>query len=341
VKPLRLAAALALVAPFAWAQENPVARERILSAPDCAGPQNIIAEFAREPVNVTHMRVQHIGDLGTDEVRGAVDNEVTWDVGIMTGLHTTPWAQRGYRDAPPPVAASAFQLACGDAGFFLNSYEFSHSLPLFGEGPSAGIGRSLDPAPFAFEDEDSRLAMQARIAVATSYSPNLVPEVGVTAVSFYYYLVDRTTGTYLGHVIGVHDNRPAGVGGSGNEILDNDGFVPFAASPLAAVDGDGRPVRFVEVGPGSGTMTYASTWSEPRFFRAELTYDRFKALLEALKPQKPGISTDPLDYQIPFFGVLAEIFVGTQRGHDVWLGGSVRELTLSRVKKERRLGLFR
>lgn len=338
-----LAGATALVASFAsYGEDNPAARVRVLSGPDCAGPQNIIAEEAPEPgTNVTFIRVQHMGDPGTDELLGEVSREVSWDVGQMTGLHVPSFWQRGYRDAPPPVAASAFQLACGDAGFFINSFEFEHTQPIEGAGQSASIARSLDPWPFAFEDVGSRFFIQAWVTVPTSYSPHRAPEAGVTAVSFVYYAVDSKSGIAIAHVIGLHDNRPPGVGGSGTEILANDGVTPFAGSPLAAVAGDGAPVRFVEVPPQSETIRYQDGWAQPAFFRADITYPRFKAMLEALHPQAPAMSTDPLDYRIGLFGVLAEVFVGTTRGRDVMLGGNVHGLTLARERVERRVGRFR
>jgi hypothetical protein len=338
---IAIAIAIALCASCAALAQDPASRYRVLSGPDCAGPQNIIAEEAREPLNATFLRVQHMGDPGTAELANEAANEVTWDVGQMTGLHTPAFAQRGHRDAPPPVAASAFQLACGDAGFLINSFEFTHTQPIEGAGQSVSIARTLEPWPRAFEDAQSRFFMQASIAVPTSYSPNRAPDSGVTAVSFMYYVVDATSGIALAHVIGLHDNRPAGVGGSGNEILANDGVTLFAASPLAAIDGSGTSVKFVEVPPQSGTIRYENGWTEPILFRADITYARFKSMLEALKPQSPAMSTDPLDYRIALFGVLGEVFVGTSRGHDVMLGGSVHGLTLARERVERRVGRFR
>jgi hypothetical protein len=331
--------ALLLLAPLAApALENPASRYRVLSPPDCAGPASIIAEDASEPHNATFMRVQHIGDPGTDELRLEVANEVTWEVHQVTGLHAPPFNQRGYRDAPPPVAASAFQLYCEAAGFFLNSSTFSHAQPLFGEGPSISLGRSLDPAPVAFDAVGGTLFIQARIAVPTSVSPALTNELGVTQVGFFYYVRDMTTGTVIAHVIGLHDNRPVGVGGSGGEFLSHDGITAFAGSSLTS------SARFVEPGSGSATMRLGQTWDEPLFFRADIPYARFKAMLEALAASAlPGthLSTDPLDYRVLFFGVLAEIFVGTDRAHEAMLGGHVRDLTLARERVERRVGLFR
>ena len=329
------AAVLAFAASFASAEDNPAMRERVLSAPDCAGAENIIAEDAREPLNATFIRVQHMGDPGTGELRGEVGAELRWDVGAMTGLHVEPSAQRGFRNDGPPVAASAFQLSCGQAGFFINSAQFSHSAPLFGEGPSASIARTLEPPLPAFDETHAPFVLQARMALPTVVSPNLAAGAGVTQLSFFYYVRDTRSGTLLAHVIGVHDNRPAGFGGSGGEGLGNDGFTAFAGSPLD------YSVRFVAVGPGSETMTFGTTWNEPRFFRAEIPYARFKAMLEALQSQLPALSTEPADYRIWLFGVLAEVAVGTDHDHDVMFGGHVLDLTLLRARVERRVGRFR
>src|SRR5258706_14678720 len=98
--------------------------------PACADAANIIREEAPAPANATYLRVQHMGDPGTPEWLGEIANTITWDVGALTGLHAPPSAQRGYRDAGPPGAASAFQLQCESAGFLINTRTFSHAFPL-------------------------------------------------------------------------------------------------------------------------------------------------------------------------------------------------------------------
>jgi len=119
----RSLAALAVLAVLeAHAAENPAARYRVLSAPDCAGASNIIPELTPAPPNQTHMRVQNMGDPGTDELRGEVQSEVTWDVGTVTGLHVPSPAQRGYRDIPD---TNAFQLQCDAAGFYIEHFRQS------------------------------------------------------------------------------------------------------------------------------------------------------------------------------------------------------------------------
>jgi hypothetical protein len=92
------------------------------------------------------MRVQqHIDDVATAEVAGEMPSPVTWDPGQFTGLSPSPgpFAQtrRGYRDAGPPALASALQLICNGAGFYIDPRTFSHQLPLVLVGLSASTAR--------------------------------------------------------------------------------------------------------------------------------------------------------------------------------------------------------
>jgi hypothetical protein len=326
---LRAAGALLLAATLAQAQSNPAARHVELSPPDCAGAENIIAEAAGAPANLTFMRVQHIGDPDSEALRGEVSRRVTWNVANVTGLSVPADAQRGYRDES---GASAFQLGCSDAGFFINSFTFSHDSPLSGEGPSATIGRDLDPPPAAFRDAQSTLILEARVAVPYVYSPGLTPGLGVAQVSFLYYLRDVTSGTVFAHVIALFDNRPPGVGGAGVEFLGNDGVTAFASSPLLPVDASGARVQFVDVSPYSATMRFEQTWGEKLLFRAELPHAKFKAMLERIKREAiPAMSAEPKDYRVIFFGAGGEIMAGTGPDHNVMLGASVSGLALSMV----------
>ena len=161
---------MALVVHSAHAATDYVdAHYRVLSAPDCVNASQMIAEFADAPLNTTYMRVQHIGDVGTPELAGQIQNSVTWDVGQLTGLslqgNIFPQAQRGYRDIGPPNAASAFQLWCNGAGFYLNSRQFNHTLPLTLEGPSVSVARDFQPGLAPFSNATSALTFDATIAL--------------------------------------------------------------------------------------------------------------------------------------------------------------------------------
>jgi len=97
-------------------------------------------------LNGTYMRVQqHIDDVGTAEVAGEVPSPVTWDLGQFTGLSPSPgpFAQTpaGLSGRGPPAPASALQLVCNGAGFYIDPRTFSHQLPLVLEGPIAVLAR--------------------------------------------------------------------------------------------------------------------------------------------------------------------------------------------------------
>ena len=107
--PWKLLAALLLLAACggggggASAPAAPGTPTLYVSAPDCAGPGNILAEEAASPQDATYLRVQHIGDPGTAELAEEVAHPITWAVGDYTGFYpANPGAQRGYRDAALP-----------------------------------------------------------------------------------------------------------------------------------------------------------------------------------------------------------------------------------------------
>jgi hypothetical protein len=324
---LALSAALFAVSSYA-AAPNPAARLSALSLPDCTGPANMLAEDAAAPANATFMRVQHIGDPGTDELAREIANAVTWDVGALTGFHAPAGSQRGYRDVGLPVGTSAFQLDCGTAGFLINTWQFSHKVALVGEGPSVSIGRDLVPAPKIF-DGAKAMVLEARIAIPWTHAESPPISDGTAQVSFFYYARDSSRGTVFAHVIALFDNRGAGL--AGHESIGSDGVTAFAGSPLSPYDANGNAVRYVSVGAASALMHFESGFAEPKFFQAIVTHENFRSMLVRLASESmPGISTRPEDYEIAFFGVLGEVFPGTSDSHNVDLGASVRELALYR-----------
>ncbi len=334
--PDRAVAALLLAALAAVAHaDNPLARFPALSAPDCAGVGNLVAEDGPAPANATYVRVQHIGDPGTAELAGETANPVTWDVGAVTGLHVaaTALAQRGYRDAGLPEGASAFQLECGAAGFLINSWQFAHAAPLSGEGPSASIARDLSPNPAAFPAPGWTLRIEGNVSVPWVHTEVPVVDAGTAQVSFFYYVRDVTSGVAFAHLVGLFDNRAAGVDGAGVETVGSDGVTAFVTSPLAAMDATGAAVRYAQPGTASATMQLGQTWSDRRTFRAEIPYARLQSLLATLRAGPlPQISPRPEDYRVMLFGALGEIFPGTGQDHNGSLGASVTGLALTQAR---------
>jgi hypothetical protein len=309
----------------ALAQDNPAARFRTMSAPDCASAASIIAEAADAPTNRTYLRVQHMGDPGTPELEGEVANVVTWDVGSRTGYFPSSMenAQRGYRDV---TGDSAFQLGCAGAGFHIDTSRFSHAAPLVGEGPSASIARDFAPSKYLFSDGSS-LMLEATVALPTSAtaSPPMVD--GTAQLSFFYYARDEVSGAVFAHLVALYDNRPWGTVGS--ESVGSDGVTAFISSPLSILDTAGAPMKYVTVGPGSATMRTVEGWSTPAVFRAVVTQPQFEAMLARLRAgPMPQLSPRPANYRVLSFGILGEVFPGTGTANEVALGGSVFDLAL-------------
>lgn len=327
-------AAFLLLAGIARAADNPLARFATVSGPDCTDASYMIAEAAAAPANATYMRVQHIGDPGTEELAQEIANPVTWDVGALSGFRPRDpgGSQRGYRDAASFDPASAFQLECGHAGFVIDTWRFSHASPLFGEGPSVTIGRDLAPQPVAFPAPGWTLRIEAQVAVPWIANQATPVSAGTAQVSFFYYALDTTSGTAFAHLLALYENRAPGVGGSGVEATGNDGVTAFVTSPLLATSADGSPVRFARAAPGSDAMHFVAPWSEPRFFAAEISRDAFASLLATLRASGLAqLSPDPTDYRVMLFGVLGEVFPGTGDANNVAIGASVSNLALSRV----------
>jgi len=305
-----------------------------VSAPDCVTAANIVAEAAPVPQNATYIRVQHIGDPGTAELAGEVANVVTWGVGDLTGFYPQEagptGAQRGYRNEGPPVAASVFQLQCNGAGFLINTFQFSHTQPLVGEGPSASVFRDLLPEAAVFPNASATLTLEATVNVKTAAYQAPHTADGTAQVSFVYYARDTTTNTYIAHVIELFDSRPLGTSGVGQESVSSDGVVNFVESPLLMVDTMGAPLKYVSVGPSSDTLHTQQAWGQPSLFRAQVPYAKFQALLLRLKAGPlPAISARPEDYRVTGFGVLGEVFPGTGSEHNVTLGASLTDLRLT------------
>jgi len=299
----------------------------MLSPVDCVDVYSMVAQDFSTPANATTMRVQDMGDPGTPELAGEIANPVTWDVGRFSGFEAPPEAQRGYRDV---VGTSAFQLKCSEAGFFINTATFSHAVALQGEGPNVSLGRALDPPAPAFHDSTA-LVIEANVRAPWVQSQGVPVGEGTAQLGLSIYFQDRTSGVVVAVTMGLFDNRPAGVNGSGVEGWGNDTHIAFSSSPLAAFDALGRPVRFVTVGASSAQMQYVQPWPESRHFVAIVTPTNMAAALATLKEQVPSLSPRPTDYVVLSFGFGGEVIAGTGNEHNVSFGASVSDLVLREI----------
>lgn len=316
------------------APDHPFSRFWTLSPPDCVDASSMATHHGAGPVGVTYMRVEHIGDPGTDELLHEVDHEITWQLSYYTGLQVPPSAQRGYRDR---FGDSGFQMRCEEAGFFMNSATFSHTQAIVGEGPNVSVGRDFDPG-FALFERGASVVVEADVRAPALYGPARIVDEGTAQLSFYVYYHDRTTVTAVAQLVGLLDNRAAGVNGSGVEWAGNDGHTAFICSPLAEADSTGAAVRFATPLPGSASMQFERGWGESRHLGFSVSPAQFSAALAHLRAQGASISGDPADYVVTAVGVLGEIFPGTGHDHEVALGASLSGLAL---RESPLLGIYR
>lgn len=295
-----------------------------LYAQECAGAESFVSQSDPAPSDRSFMRVQHIGDAGTAEQAGQVSRPVTWDVGTLTGLHALPSQQRGFRDEPPPVAASAFQLSCDGAGFLINSFQFAHRLPLVGEGPSITFGRVFDPG-LAF-GRGIAMTVDLRLPHMVAQSQPVIAD-GTAQVGFVYYLRDTRSQAVVAFLVALYENRLPGTNGAGVESLGHDGVNAFVTSPLLANDASGKAVEYVTP-PSGEAMRFGAPWADAKRFRAVVTEAQLRRALAALRVGDSRLSAEPADYRLTLFGVLAEVFPGTGDANNVALGGSVSGLAL-------------
>ncbi len=306
------------------AAQNPVARYRGISPPDCVDVSSMTVQYDPAPVNQTYMRVQHMGDPDTAELQFQVGAPVTWDVGTFTGLFVPPEAQRGFVDRS---GFNAFQLRCADAGFFINSASFSHATPLVGQGPNVSVARDLDPPVPAFVDGEALMVEAGvRIPWARPQAPPVTE--GTAQLGFFLYFRDRTTGIVVAQAAQIFDDRAAGVNGSGVEGLGYDGFNAFVSSPIAPHDALGRPVRFVTAARWSAPTQYAQAFAQGLRFAVMVTPGNFSAALAQLRDNGLRISMQPTDYDVLSFGLVGEVIAGTARVNDVAFGASISDLAL-------------
>ena len=324
------------VAPQAGAAAvNTLERGAVLSsqAAQCLGPADFVTQYAPPAPGRMRMRVQNIGDPGTQEQAQEVANQVSWDVGLVTGLRAAPASQRGYRDDGLPVGSSAFQLACDGAGFFINTFQFDHKVPLSGDGPNAYLGQDFDP-PLPFGD-GIVISLDAKVPWLLSQSPP--PNQGVAQLNILYYLRDAKSGGTVAHVIGLYDSRPFGQDGLGHEFTSSDGVTSFASSPLLPSDSAGNPIAFVSP-PTAGQSQFATNWSDSRHFQAVVTVAELGRIIAALRLREPALSTDPADYGVILYAAGVEVMPGTDDTHNVSFGASVTNLRLESFRFARLRG---
>ncbi len=248
----------------------------------------------------------------------------------VTGL-TVPepraaWQRARTADATP-ATSSAFQLACRDAGSYLDTGTFPRR-DVVGGGPHAIYGFSFnDPPPQPVFDAlpATEFVLQASVEIPSfrtripSGATLTQPPIGQAAL--FAYFKDRTTGKAIGLLAALFDNRYA-PGEAYVAYVGHDTQTPFVSSPLGAG---------TYLTPAADSLSFGGQpWAGLRPARMRLTQANFTRILadvnafcrdrralrgcDAPSAGADAYSASPLDYDITDFGLLHEVFPGIPSG---------------------------
>jgi len=262
------------------------------------------------------------GDPGTYEREQAVAYNVTWNVESILNM-PTPTRKLGFYDYGLPRGSSAVVLKCQEAGFLVNTFQFSHTQPVQGGGRSGQLAKkSVMPLPM-FTSPQNDLIIQGFIKHPSHY---WVENDSSGQIILFYYIQPLNCPSSPGglcpaatlanqipsfaHVIGIYDSLNPN--GTYTEFYGNDTFTGFYSSPLADFQLNGQPPAYLHKSQYSSPMaTKTETWSDARFFRAEISYSKMALMISQFRNSQPSVaattSASPSDWGIVLVGGITEI----------------------------------
>jgi len=297
----------------------------------CINSNRVKSQFDSYTPNLVYMKVRHHGDPGTAELLNQVATSVGYDVSVYSGyqppfspLVGLSYAQRGYYDLGPPDGSSAVQVYCANAGFMINTYQFSHAVPVTGGGPNVAYDVEFRPTKPVFNHPgSSELTLQAYIKLPWFLDVGG----GIGQVVFYVTWIDTSENLKFFQLMQVFDTRPWG-SGNGSEFVAYDpaSLIGYASSPLKNYDKYGSAVQFITKSPYSQTMQNDTTWSSSKFFRVHVSEENLAGLVEELRAGQPALyenlSSNPGDYELASAGVIAEVLLPSTTDN-ISMGGSL------------------
>lgn len=328
------------VTDYAKAQFSPVYTSELI------GVHRLLPEYTFQqppawlpPPNRTFFYVRGMGDPGTEELEDEVANTVRWDASFYTGFRPTGpyWylSQKGYANVGPPIGTNVFQVQGHHAGFLINTYQFSHTVPTttpWGAqdgGPHIAYERRFGPPKEIFKDASSELTLQVYFKL-----PWLLfgEDAAVAQAILFYYLIDITSGFRFAGVIEFFDSRPWGYF-NGLEALRADSHDYYVSSPLSARTFDDKTPRYATMSPYSSPIQNGVRWPSDKFFRAHLSRDNLLNIIEDLETLAgvTGISGDPKDWRLLRAGVLVEIGLPNSESmadFNISVGGSLHHFEI-------------
>jgi FG-GAP-like repeat len=270
--------------------------------------------------------VAYWGDPGTDELNFQVSNPVTWNVETILNM-PNPTKKRGYWDIGSPIGTSAAVVKCNEAGFFLNTFQFTHTQPQIGGGPQAQLKKKVSYPKVIFTTLQSDLIIQGYVKHPSHHWNDSDANV-YGDISLYYYVQPINCPNYIfgkcpaanvtnkipafAHLLGVYNSRfPNGAAEGGG----NDTFTGYFYTPLSDQLPNGAAPKYAKKSQFSYPFSGGSSiWSDSRFFRAEISYAKMQLMINAIRADYPDIAaqttSNPAEWGIVLVGGLLEVGPG-------------------------------
>jgi hypothetical protein len=296
-------------------------------------PDRLASQYAPIPPNQTWARVRHMGDVGTPQLEQQIANRVFSDRSNKTGLSVPVlpvlgrgFYQRGFED-DPARGTNVYQVVGRSFGWHVNTYQFSHELPIecppgfevCGGGPNIAYSRAFDPPLDPWRTPSSEFTLQVYLKLPQVHYDPETPTAG--QVSFLYYLVHPETGYLIAGLINLFDTRPFEQ--VGFERVGSDGITAFVTSDLRDAQPDGTPYRYMNRSPFSSPGANRWRWEEEKFFRAHVSVEQLQAIID-----DAGAPGTPDEYRVLEASILIEVF--PRITGNLSLGGSLRNFELYR-----------
>lgn len=316
-----LTSALLVVAPLCHAQSI-LATQLLSTDENCLNTSHNIINIV-DPTNYlnnnhqANAMVSYLGDPDTYERHYAISLTQTWGLEHVVGV---PGASHvlGLYNEGLPVGSSGIAVSCHEAGFLINTYQFSHTTAVRGGGSGGSVSINPPRLTTPYSATDSTMRIEGLVKHPFHHWNEADAS---TQIYLYYYLQPKYCGSApcplstqsngvptFAHVIALHESR---TDGTYNEVLAHDTFVSFFSSPLADLQANGQPVQYLRPAPGSAQMANRyDTWADYRYYAADISYTTMQGMIAKVKVENPSLfastSADPRDWSVVNVGAIVE-----------------------------------
>ena len=233
----------------------------------------------------------------------AADNAATWGVNYFTGFTPASPVGNYQRCSVNANPYTAFQMQGYGTGMFMNTYSFPWQ-NIIGGGPNTNYIYQWSSYPTVFTSTDASFAIQMTAKMPWVYRPNAGsrPNSCVPQLSMTFAFNQTGTNKMLNWVVLIYDPRGGSYMNYENVQWDAYNQQAFISTSLS----EGR--SYITRGCGSN-VTRSTTWSDPKYFRAHVTWNN---LINAANAANSFIgsgyySTNPADYKLVVVRSMLEI----------------------------------